>query len=277
MTPNRGDTTMDISSLYQSKLTKPDQAVASIPTGSKLSMGMAMAEPPALLKALADRAEAGRIAELEVYYFESTSIAGETILRYELVDRIRPYCMFIAGTERALIRRGVEDGGRKVVNYVPNNFHQTPRLLIEDIGIDTFVCTVSPMDRHGYMSFGVGNDYSTKVARGAKRLIVEVNEHMPRVHGSGAALHVSEVDAIVENHTPLLEAPESEPGPEDEAIGATIAGLVPDGACLQMGVGALPNLVCAALKDRNDLGIHTEALNPGLVELIKAGVVTNQR
>ena len=268
---------MDFSSLYQSKLTTPDQAVASIPTGSKLSMGMAMAEPPALLKALADRAEAGRIAELEVYYFESTSIAGKTILRYELTDRIRPYCMFIAATERALIKRGVEDGGRKVINYVPNNFHQTPQLLIDEIGIDTFVCTVSPMDQHGYFSFGTGNDYSTKVARAAKRLIVEVNENMPRVMGAGAALHVSEVDTIVENHVPLLELPVRSPAPADEVIGRTIAGLVPDGACLQMGVGALPNLVCAALESRNDLGVHTEALNPGLVELIRAGVANNRR
>jgi itaconate CoA-transferase len=64
---------------------------------------------------------------------------------------------------------------------VPNNFHEAVRLLTEEIGIDTFVCTVSPMDRHGYMSFGTGNDYSTKVARAAKRLLVEVNENMPRV------------------------------------------------------------------------------------------------
>jgi itaconate CoA-transferase len=268
---------MNVGSLYQSKLTTPDQAVASIPSGSKLSMGMAMAEPPALLKALADRAGDGRIEDLKVYYFESTRIAGETILRYELIDRIRPYCMFISATERALIKRGVEDGGRKVINYVPNNFHQTPRLLIDEIGIDTFVCTVSPMDRHGYFSFGTGNDYSTKVARSAKRLIVEVNENMPRVSGAGAELHVSEVDAIVENNVPLLELPIRAPAPEDEVIGRTIAGLVPDGACLQMGVGALPNLVCAELKDRNDLGIHTEALNPGLVDLVRAGVVSNRR
>jgi itaconate CoA-transferase len=268
---------MDVGSLYQSKLTTPDQAVAAIPSGSKLSMGMAMAEPPALLKALADRAEAGGIDDLKVYYFEATKIAGETILRYELNDRIRPYCMFVAATERALIRRGAEDAGRKVINYVPNNFHQAPRLLIDEIGIDTFVCTVSPMDRHGYFSFGTGNDYSTKVARAAKRLIVEVNENMPRVYGVGAELHVSEVDAIVENNVPLLELPIRAPTPEDEVIGRTIAGLVPDGACLQMGVGALPNLVCAALRDRNDLGIHTEALNPGLVDLIRAGVVTNRR
>ena len=106
--------------------------------------------------------------------------------------------MFVAAAERALIKRGVEAGGREVVNYVPNNFHQTPRLLIDEIGIDSFVCTVSSMDRHGYFSFGTGNDYSTKVARAAKRLVVEVNENMPRVYGDGAELHVSAVDAIVE-------------------------------------------------------------------------------
>src|SRR4029077_954738 len=171
---------------------------------------------------------AGEIEDLKVYYFEATKIAGETILRYELSDRIRPYCMFISAAERALIKRGMQDGGRKVINYVPNNFHQTPRLLIDEIGIDTFICTVSPMDRHGYFSFGTGNDYSTKVARAAKRLIVEVNENMPRVQGVGAALHVSEVDAIVENDSPLLELPLRAPTPEDNVIGRTIAGLVPD-------------------------------------------------
>jgi itaconate CoA-transferase len=100
---------------------------------------------------------------------------------------------------------------------------------------------------------------------------------MPRVGGDGAELHVSEVDALVENHVPLLQLPSPAPAPEDEVIGRTIAGLVPDGACLQMGVGGLPNLVCAALKDRNDLGIHTEALNQGLVDLVQTGVVNNRR
>jgi len=267
---------MDATSLYQSKLTTPDQAVATIPSGSRVSMGMAMAEPPALLTALAERAGSGLVEDLRLYYFEATSIAAKTVLRYELNDRIRPFCMFVAAAERALIKRGVEDGDRKVINYVPNNFHQAPRLLIDEIGIDTFVCTVSPMDRHGYFSFGTGNDYSTKVGRAAKRLIVEVNKNMPRVNGAGAELHVSEVTALVENDVPLLELPVREPAPEDEVIGRTIANLVPDGACLQMGVGALPNLVCAELRDRNHLGIHTEALNPGLVDLIRAGVVINR-
>src|ERR1700741_1824643 len=121
---------MDIDARYQSKLTTPDEAVSSIPSGSKLSFGMAMTEPPALLKALADRAEAGGIENLNVYYFEATSIAGRTILRYELNDCIRPFCMFITETERALIKRGVEDGDRKVINYVPIICHQAPRMLI---------------------------------------------------------------------------------------------------------------------------------------------------
>jgi itaconate CoA-transferase len=268
---------MDSLTIYRSKLTTAEEAVATIPSGSRLSMGMAMAEPPGLLKALSDRAASRLVEDLRLYYFEATSIAGATVLQYELNERIQPYCMFITGAERALIKRGVEDGDRKVVSYVPNNFHQATRLLTEEIGIDTFVCTVSPMDRHGYFSFGTGNDYSTKVARSAKRLIVAVNENMPRVYGSGAELHISEVDAIIENHVPLLELPVRNGTPEDEVISRIIADMVPDGACLQMGVGALPNLVCAALKDRNDLGIHTEALNPGLVDLVRAGAVTNQR
>ena len=268
---------MDVAWLYASKLTSPEAAVADIPSGSNLSMGMAMSEPPAVLDALAERAASGSIEDLKIYYFEATSIAGKSVLRYELNARIRPYCMFVAAADRTLIKTGLEDGGRKVLNYVPNNFHQTPRLMIDEIGIDTFVVTVSPMDRHGYFNFGLGNDYSTKVARAAKRLIVEVNQNMPRVNGVGAELHVSEVHAIVENHVPLLELAQRKGSPEQANIGRTIAGLVPNGACLQMGVGALPNLICAQLKDHQDLGIHTEALNPGLVDLIQAGVVTNRR
>jgi itaconate CoA-transferase len=268
---------MDVTSIYRSKITTPAEAVDHIASsGVNLSMGMAMTEPPALLKALADRAAAGKVDDLKIYYFESTRIAGDTILRYELLDRIRPYCMFIAAVERALIKRGMADGGRKVINYVSTNFSQASRVLTEHIGIDTFLVTVSPMDRHGYFTFGTGNDYSTKVARAARHLIVEVNENMPRVYGSLAALHVSEVEAIVENHVPLPELPVRKTGPEDEAIGKMIAEMVPDGACLQMGVGALPDLVCSQLRDRKDLGIHTEALCPGMIDLIEAGVVTNR-
>jgi len=267
----------DFTATYKSKLTTPEVAVGRIASGVTLSMGMAMSEPPALLKALADRAAAGKVDDLKVYYYESTRIAGETILRYELTDRIHPYCMFVTPVERALIKRGEQEGGRKVLTYVPSNFSQAPRILTEHIGIDTFLITVSPMDRHGYFTLGTGNDYSSKVARAAKHLIVEVNAQMPRVFGSMAQIHVSEVEAIVENNTPLPELPVRAAAPEDAAIGKIIAEMVPDGACLQMGVGALPDLVCSSLSGRKDLGIHTEALCPGMITLIEAGVVTNRR
>ena len=266
---------MNFDDLYQSKLKTPEEAVALIPSGTKMAMGMAMAEPPAILKALADRARSGDVEKLKLYYFEATSIAGKTVLDYSLVDRIEPYCMFMTKADRDTVKRGLDED-RKVLRYVPNTFHQAPRILSEEIGVESFVCTVSPMDRHGYMTFGVGNDYSSKVGRTAKRLIVEVNRHMPRVLGSGAQIHVSEVAAIVEHDAPLLELSVRSGGEAETSISRTIADMVPDGACLQMGVGALPNLVCASLKDRNDLGIHTEALCPGLVDLTLAGNVTNR-
>lgn len=267
---------MNINDMYKQKLASPDEAATRIQSGCKLAIGMAMAEPPALLAALAQRAERGEVENVRAYYYESTKILGDTILRYELNDRIRPYCMFVTPVERALIKRGEKDG-RKVINYVPSTFHQAPRFLSEHIGIDTLVMTVSPMDAHGYFSLGTGNDYSSKVARTARQVIVEVNSQMPQVQGAGAQLHVSEVDAIVENHVPLLELPVRAALKEDEIIGRLIADMVSDGACLQMGVGALPNFVCGQLSGHNDLGIHTEALCPGMIDLMKAGVVTNRR
>ncbi|MDP9651031.1 acetyl-CoA hydrolase/transferase family protein [Paraburkholderia caledonica] len=267
---------MNIATLYQSKLTTPEAAVSLIDSGSRISIGMAAAEPPALLAALANRAAAGKVEGIRAYYYESTPLLNETILRYELNDRIAPFSMFITSAERALIKRGLEDG-RKVVSYVPSTFHQAPRLLSEHIGIDTLLIIVSPMDRHGYFSLGTGNDYSSRLARTARRVIVEVNKNMPRVQGNGAQIHVSQVSAIVEHTAPLFELPVRQAAPEDETIGRTIAEMVPDGACLQMGVGALPNFVCAQLSTRNDLGIHTEALCPGMIDLIRSGVVNNRR
>ena len=267
---------MNIRDMYEKKLASADMAAARIQSGCKLAIGMAMAEPPALLAALARRAERGEVEGVRAYYYESTKILGDTILRYEINDRIRPFCMFITPVERALIKRGELDG-RKVVSYVPSTFHQAPRFLSEHIGIDTLVMTVSPMDAHGYFSLGTGNDYSSRVARTARQVIVEVNSQMPRVQGAGAQLHVSEVDAIVENDVPLLELPVRVASKEDEIIGRLIADMVPNGACLQMGVGALPNFVCCQLGGHNDLGIHTEALCPGMIDLMRVGVVTNRR
>ena len=183
--------------------------------------------------------------------------------------------MFLSPIERVLIERG-EAEGRKVVDFVPTAFSESSRLLSERVEIDTFVTTVSPMDRHGWFTFGTSNDYGSTVARSAKRLLVEVNPNMPRVFGE-SLLHVSEVDAIVENDVPLIEISAREPSSEEKVIARTVAGMIDDGSCLQMGIGSLPNAVCSMLEGHKDLGIHTELMTPGLAHLIHCGAVTNRR
>jgi itaconate CoA-transferase len=260
---------------YRAKRTSAEAAVREIESGAHLSMGMAVAEPPALLRALADRVEANTLKDLKLWYFHSMESAGDTILRYELLDRVRPHCMFLSRIERALMNRGADEG-RNVVEFVPTAFSQSSHMLSESVAMDCFVTTVSPMDRHGWFTFGTSNDYGSTVARSARRLIVEVNPNMPRVFGQ-SLLHVSEVDGIVEGDVPLLEARARATDPADAVIARTIAEMTDDGSCLQMGIGALPDAVCAMLGDHRDLGIHTELMTPALARLIESGAVNNRR
>lgn len=265
---------MDVAAEYRSKLTSAQSAVSTIASGAHVAMAMAVAQPPALLAALAQRIERGALERLNLWYFHSMEQAASTILRFDLLDRVRPHCMFLTRVERDLIRRG-EAEGKGTIEFVPVAFSESSRLLSERVPVDAFVATVSPMDRHGWFTFGTNNDYATTVARSSRRLIVEVNPRMPRVFGD-SLLHISEVDAIVENSVDLPEISFAESSAEDETIARTIAGLIDDGACLQMGIGTLPNAVCAMLTDHKDLGIHTELLTPGLARLVECGAATNR-
>ncbi|MBB2931261.1 acetyl-CoA hydrolase/transferase family protein [Paraburkholderia silvatlantica] len=271
---NSKDSNLD--ALFESKLTTAIEAVARIRSGTTIALGMAMSQPPSLLEALAARAEAADLDDLKVYYFHAEEFLRKSLLRYSLMGRIVPHCMFMGAPERELIQLGDQDGGRKVVYFVPNAFSQSPRLFQEHIPVDTMLVMVSPMDENGYFTFGTNNDYTSGVARAAGRLIVEVNPNMPRVFGD-SLLHVSEVDHIVESDHPLPELGAKSASDTDQVIGELIAELVTDGACLQMGIGALPNAVCSALTSHRNLGIHTELLTPGLVDLIRRGVVDNSR
>ena len=260
---------------YKAKLADSHSAAEQVASDSIVAIGQAVCQPPALMEALAARAEAGSVDNVKVYYMHAEENMKKSLLRYELMGRIKPYCMFLQEAERGLIKQGQEDGGRKVVYYVPNSFSQSVRFFTEHIPVDTFLVTVSPMDRNGYFTFGTNNDYTSTAARTAKRLIVEVNRHMPRVYGS-SALHISEVDAIVENDAALLTLTERPIQEHERKLGQRIAELIPEHACLQIGVGGVPSGVCEALVDRKDLGIHTEVLNPALAQLIQKGVVTNR-
>jgi itaconate CoA-transferase len=258
---------------YKSKLMSAQAAVRLIPARGSLSMGMAISEPPALLQALENRIKAGEIHRLRLYYAHSAPAAMMTILKYEYLDVLKLHPFFPTLVERELARRGAQDQ-RQVLSYMPGNFSSMPRILAE-IGIDAFIVMVAPMDKAGFFSCGTNSDYTIPAARGARRLIVEVNPHMPRVFGD-CTVHISAVDAIVESDFPLPELPGRPLTETDRAISRHIVELVPDRATLQIGLGGVPNAVCAALKDHKHLGIHTELMTPAVADLIRSGAVTNR-
>jgi itaconate CoA-transferase len=266
---------MTMGDLYRQKLVLPDEALAFVGSGMNVAMGMAVAEPPALLEALERRVSGAGLSDIRLWYFHSLEAAGRTVLRRDMLDRVRPHCMFLSAVERALIQNEPGNAPFGPIDFVPVAFSASPQLLSQQVELDACITTVSPMDRHGYFTFGTSNDYTSTAARQARRLIVEVNPAMPRVFGD-SLLHISEVDAIVENHRPLPDISCGEPTSEELVIADIIADMIGDGACLQMGIGTLPAAVCDRLEDRKNLGIHTELMTPALAKLIRCGAVTNK-
>ena len=254
---------------YRKKLTTPENAVKRIKNGDTIIHGTTIAEPPALLGAIADRARAGDLKAIKIYSFNPQEHASKTYLAPDLCDCIEAYSWFVSKANRPQSAVGL-------TQFIPSYLHQVPRLIRENMEVDVTVTTVSPMDKAGFFTFGTANDLTSTAARECKTLIVEVNRNMPRVFGD-SLLHVSEVDAVVENHVRLMQISPPEPKPEDGIIGKAVAELIPDGAVLQLGVGALPNAITPYLMRHRDLGIHTELFGPGMVELIKKGVANGRR
>ena len=236
---------------------------------------MAVSEPPLLLQALENRihSESEQIEELKVYYMHSEQASRHSIFKYENMGVIKPYPFFFGKTERALLEQEFIHN-KKLLHYTPCHFSHVPKIMAE-IGIDAFIVMVSPMDKSGLFSCGTNGDYTLPTARIAKNLIVEVNPNMPRVFGD-SCLHISEIKAIVESHGPLPEVPARIETELDRKISAHLIKLIPDRATLQLGIGGVPNAICGMLRNHRGLGIHTELMTTGLIELIESGAVTNK-
>lgn len=260
---------------YLDRLTTAHEAVACIPDNARICMALGVAQPPALLKALAERVAAGRIKDASLYYLLSTATAGQSVLRRELNHDLRPMSLFHSAVERALDDLAAAEAA-SAIDLIPTAFSKVPHLMCEDIGIDTIITQVAPMNERCEFSLGTNVDYAYAAARSARRVIVEVNRNMPHTLGR-TTIPLSAVSAIVEHDSPLVEVLPASRRPEDIAIGEIIAGLIGDGACLQMGIGAVPEAVCDALRGHRHLGIHTELMTPGLAALMESGVVDNSR
>ena len=260
---------------YAAKLTTPAKAVESVENGSTLVLALAAGMPQGLARAIADRILVGNLKGLNLYYQHSMKYSEETLIRPEVLSKVDARCFFMGDPDRKMVALGISEG-RKYLSYVPINFSNIPRALTEHIHVNTFVVTVSPMDKSGHFSLGTNNDYASTVLRHCDRVIVEVNHNMPRVFGD-SLVHISEVHAIVENDVPLVQVPYVEPDADSMKIGKCIAEQIPDGATLQLGIGNLPNAVAMLLSNHHDLGIHSELFSHAFVRLIKCGAANGRK
>jgi len=168
---------------YRTLLTSAETAVTMIPSGAKVAMPLAAGQPPALLAALAERARARAVEDVRLYYLLCAGVAGKSVFDFELRDLIVPMSYFHSGVERALDKRRLAEA-LPAVDLVPCHFSQVPRSMIEHVGVDTLIATVSRMDEDGNFSLGASTDYALTISRKpGLRLILEVNSNMPYVRG----------------------------------------------------------------------------------------------
>ena len=179
-----------------------------------------------------------------------------------------PFC-----GRNTLIRQAVKEGQ---ADFYPITFSKIPNLLRKgDYKSDVFMLTVSPPDKNGYCSLGISVDYAWgAIERPARVILAEINPHMPRTQGR-TTIHISQIDYAVEVNDPLFELPQFPITDVEKRVGSFVAELVPDGATLQVGYGGMSESVLYFLKDKKNLGIHTEMVPDGIIELVTAGAIIN--
>ena len=251
---------------YKKKLVTSEEAVSVIKSGDRVYISGNAATPYVLMKALAARKD-----ELQDVELVHVLLLGEDPLsKPEMEGHFRHNSLFVGPADRKAINEGRAD-------YIPIFLHQIPDLFYSgQMPLDVSILHLSPPDEHGFMSYGVEVLASKAAAEKAKIVIAQVNEKMPRVLGD-SFVHVSRVHKIVEISENLPELERSPASEVERKIGKYIADLIEDGCTLQLGIGGIPDAVIAGLKERRDLGIHTEMVSDGVMEAIEAGIITGAR
>ncbi|WP_297631031.1 acetyl-CoA hydrolase/transferase C-terminal domain-containing protein [uncultured Clostridium sp.] len=162
----------------------------------------------------------------------------------------------------------------ELCSYIPTHLRYSATRRLKYRKPNIFVGAVTPMDKHGFFSLSLSLVYERENIDAADIIILEVNPNLPRVHGD-TQIHISEVDHLIESSCKIPELEIKEPSEKEIVIGKYISELVDDGATLQLGIGGIPNAVAMALKEKKNLGIHTEMITEGIVDLFEAGVITN--
>jgi len=248
-----------------------EKAVEAIKSNDDVVLANFCGEPRYLPMALMDRAP--ELTGVRIFHMAVRGPFQERYLEPGMENHIRcatPLC----GRSKSL-RQLLKEGR---ADFYAVTFANIPRLLREgDFKSDVFMLTVSPPDNHGYCSLGVSVDYAWGAMERPPRVIIaEINPNMPRTQGR-TSIHISQIDYVVEVEEPLFELEQFPVTGIEKAIGGYVAGLVEDGATLQVGYGGVSEAVLYFLKDKKDLGLHTEMVPEGIRELIEGGAVTNAK
>ncbi len=248
------------------KLVTPAEAVAGIRSDDQVYLQCAAATPSVLLDALVARAP-----ELERVSVVHLHIEGPgPHLAPEMAPHFRHRALFVGPNARQAVNEGRAD-------FVPVFLSDVPRLFDRGhLRLDAVFVNATPPDAHGFCSLGTSVEAMHAAIRAARTVIVQLNSAMPRTLGD-SFIHVDEIDLAVEVEVPPYERPPGEIGDVERRIGEFVADLVPDGATLQLGIGAIPAATARALHDKKDLGVHTEMFTDSVVDLVEAGVITGAR
>ncbi len=249
------------------KFVSPQEAVKCIKSGDHVHLSSVASAPRILIEAMVERGRNGEFKNVHVNHLHTEGPAPYADPELEGVFQLDSF--FVGANVRKVTQSGYAD-------YIPIFLGETSRLYRSGIvPCDVAMVQVSPVDKHGYVSLGTSVDATLAAIECAKTVIAVVNPNVPRSFGD-AFIHTSRIDIFCQDNTPLVEAHFAKPNEVEMAIGAHCAELIEDGACLQMGIGSIPNAVLAKLTNHKDLGIHTEMFADGVLPLVESGVVNGR-
>ena len=259
---------MDWNSIYQSRIVTPEDAARVIKSGDRIFLTGNVSVPQKVLSALVDYAP--NLENVEVC--QALTIGSADYVKPELEGHLRVNTLFISHNVRKAVHEGRADFTPVLLSEFPLLFKQG------HLPLDVAIIHVSVPDEHGFCSLGVEVGLTKTPAESAKVIIAEVNQQMPRTLGD-SFIHVSRLNHIVPVDYPIVEMPMSDEGNSDvvENIAGHVAELIPDGATMQLGIGAIPDAVLKYLHHKKDLGVHSELFSDGVIELVNMGVMTNAR
>ena len=254
---------------YESRVTTAEEAIAAaVESGDRIFLTGNCSVPRTLMEALVEQAP--RLENVEICH--ALTLGSSDYVAPEMEGHIRANSLFIGPNVRAAVQEGRAD-------FTPVLLSEFTLLFKERVlPVDVAFVHLSPPDEHGFCSYGIETGLTKSPAEASEVIIAEVNQNMPRCLGD-SFIHVSRLDYIVPVDYPLVELPMTTGDLSDVhiKIGEYIAELIPDGATMQMGLGAIPDAVLRFLHDKRDLGVHTELFSDSVIDLVESGVLTNAR